>query len=67
MTGTTANLSTVSWGNPRASKTALLVHAADLVAPLVEVENTNHYDILYSAPLVTTEAIRGFLSGSQGA
>lgn len=34
---------------------------------LVEVENTNHYDILYSVPLVTTEAIRGFLSGSQGA
>lgn len=34
---------------------------------LVEVENTNHYDILYSAPTVTTEAIRDFLSGSQGA
>jgi lipase len=29
---------------------------------LVEVGNTNHYDILYSAPKTTVEAIRGFLS-----
>ena len=29
---------------------------------LLEVENTNHYDILYSAPKTTVEAIRGFLS-----
>lgn len=29
---------------------------------LVEVENTNHYDILYSAPTTTVEAIGGFLS-----
>ena len=29
---------------------------------LVEVENTNHYDILYSAPKTTVEAIRGFLA-----
>lgn len=33
---------------------------------LVEVENTNHYDILYSAPTITAEAIRGFLAGPQG-
>jgi pimeloyl-ACP methyl ester carboxylesterase len=33
---------------------------------LVEVENTNHYDILYSAPKTTVEAIRGFLTKSQG-
>jgi len=29
---------------------------------LVEVENTNHYDILYSAPRTTVEAIVGFLT-----
>jgi pimeloyl-ACP methyl ester carboxylesterase len=29
---------------------------------LVEVENTNHYDILYSAPPATVDAIRGFLA-----
>ena len=29
---------------------------------LVEVENTNHYDILYSAPKTTVEAIRRFLA-----
>jgi pimeloyl-ACP methyl ester carboxylesterase len=29
---------------------------------LVEVENTNHYDILYSAPETTVGAIRGFLA-----
>jgi lipase len=29
---------------------------------LVEVEDTNHYDILYSAPETTVEAIRGFLA-----
>lgn len=29
---------------------------------LVEVENTNHYDILYSAPPATVEAIKGFLA-----
>jgi pimeloyl-ACP methyl ester carboxylesterase len=29
---------------------------------LVEVGNTNHYDILYSAPKTTVEAIIGFLS-----
>ena len=28
----------------------------------VEVDNTNHYDILYSAPRTTVEAIIGFLS-----
>ena len=29
---------------------------------LVEVKNTNHYDILYSAPKTTVEAIRGFFT-----
>ena len=29
---------------------------------LVEVENTNHYDILYSAPLPAVDAVRAFLS-----
>jgi pimeloyl-ACP methyl ester carboxylesterase len=29
---------------------------------LVEVENTNHYDILYSAPRTTVEAIKGFFT-----
>jgi pimeloyl-ACP methyl ester carboxylesterase len=29
---------------------------------LVEVEDTNHYDILYSAPETTVEATRGFLA-----
>ncbi len=29
---------------------------------LVEVENTNHYDILYSAPPATVEAIKDFLA-----
>ena len=29
---------------------------------LVEVENTNHYDILYSAPPATVEAVRDFLA-----
>jgi pimeloyl-ACP methyl ester carboxylesterase len=29
---------------------------------LVEVENTNHYDILYSAPKTTVDAIRGSLA-----
>jgi pimeloyl-ACP methyl ester carboxylesterase len=29
---------------------------------LVEVENTNHYDILYSAPEATVEAVRAFLA-----
>ena len=29
---------------------------------LVEVEDTNHYDILYSAPPVTVEAVRAFLA-----
>ena len=31
---------------------------------LVEVENTNHFDILYSAPETTTRAIGDFLSGA---
>ena len=31
---------------------------------LVEVENTNHYDIIYSAPRTTVEAIRSFLATS---
>jgi pimeloyl-ACP methyl ester carboxylesterase len=31
---------------------------------LVEVEDTNHYDVLYSAPETTVEAIRGFLTGA---
>ena len=31
---------------------------------LVEVENTNHFDILYSAPETTTKAIGGFLVGA---
>ncbi len=30
---------------------------------LVEVENTNHYDILYSAPKTTVDAIEDFLAG----
>jgi pimeloyl-ACP methyl ester carboxylesterase len=30
---------------------------------LVEVEDTNHYDILYSAPKTTVDAIRDFLVG----
>ncbi len=30
---------------------------------LVEVENTNHYDILYSAPKTTVDAIHNFLAG----
>ena len=29
---------------------------------LVEIENTNHFDILYSAPEVTVDAIRAFLA-----
>ena len=29
---------------------------------LVEVENTNHYDILYSAPKTTVDAIEDFLA-----
>ena len=29
---------------------------------LVEVENTNHYDILYSAPKTTVDAIQNFLT-----
>ena len=29
---------------------------------LVEVENTNHYDILYSAPKSTVDAIQNFLT-----
>ncbi len=29
---------------------------------LVEVENTNHYDILYSAPKTTVDAIHNFLT-----
>ncbi len=29
---------------------------------LIEVENTNHYDILYSAPKTTVEAIHNFLA-----
>jgi pimeloyl-ACP methyl ester carboxylesterase len=29
---------------------------------LVEVDDTNHYDILYSAPETTVEAIKGFLA-----
>jgi pimeloyl-ACP methyl ester carboxylesterase len=29
---------------------------------LVEVEDTNHYDILYSAPPTTVEAIESFLA-----
>jgi pimeloyl-ACP methyl ester carboxylesterase len=29
---------------------------------LVEVKNTNHYDILYSAPKTTVDAIRGFFT-----
>jgi pimeloyl-ACP methyl ester carboxylesterase len=29
---------------------------------LVEVEDTNHYDILYSAPPITVEAVRAFLA-----
>jgi pimeloyl-ACP methyl ester carboxylesterase len=33
---------------------------------LVEVENTNHYDILYSAPRTTVEAIKGFLTTFEG-
>lgn len=34
---------------------------------LVEVENTNHYDVLYSAPKATVEATRGFLARLAGA
>ena len=30
---------------------------------LVEVENTNHFDIIYSAPETTTRAVEGFLVG----
>ncbi len=29
---------------------------------LVEIEDTNHYDILYSAPPITVEAVRAFLA-----
>ena len=29
---------------------------------LIEVENTNHYDIIYSAPQTTVEAVRAFLA-----
>ena len=29
---------------------------------LVEVEDTNHYDVLYSAPKTTVEAARAFLA-----
>lgn len=29
---------------------------------LVEIENTNHFDILYSAPEATVDAIRAFLA-----
>jgi pimeloyl-ACP methyl ester carboxylesterase len=32
---------------------------------LVEVEDTNHYDILYSAPEGAVEAIRGFLADAR--
>jgi hypothetical protein len=31
---------------------------------LVEVEDTNHYDILYSAPKTTVDAIRDSLAGA---
>jgi hypothetical protein len=31
---------------------------------LVEVEDTNHYDILYSAPKTTVDAIRESLTGA---
>ncbi len=34
---------------------------------LVEVENTNHYDVLYSAPETTVEAVRAFLARMAGA
>ena len=34
---------------------------------LVEVEDTNHYDVLYSAPETTVEAVRAFLSRVTGA
>ena len=33
---------------------------------LVEVENTNHFDIIYSAPETTTRAIGDFLAAAQG-
>ena len=56
MAALASNLRTVSWGDLDAPNTALLV------CTLVEVEDTNHYDILYSAPKTTVEAIRGFLA-----
>jgi pimeloyl-ACP methyl ester carboxylesterase len=33
---------------------------------LVEVEDTNHYDVLYSAPKTTVEAVRAFLARLAG-
>lgn len=33
---------------------------------LVEVEDTNHYDVLYSAPETTVEAVRAFLARMAG-
>jgi pimeloyl-ACP methyl ester carboxylesterase len=33
---------------------------------LVEVQGTNHYDVLYSAPEATVEAVRAFLARSAG-
>jgi hypothetical protein len=92
LTDATADLNTVSWGDPGAKDTVLLVHGltgrADafrararpnkaFILPLqdarrmqetipdcalVEVENTNHYDILYSAPKTTVNAVGDLLA-----
>jgi hypothetical protein len=51
-----SNLRTVSWGDLDAPNPALLV------CTVIEVEDTNHYDILYSAPKITVEAISGSLT-----
>jgi pimeloyl-ACP methyl ester carboxylesterase len=59
-------LSTVGLANPEEGfilppNDARRMQRAISDSSLVEVENTNHYDILYSAPPATVEAIKDFL------
>lgn len=60
-------LSTVGLANPEEGfilppEDAHQMQQAVPDSTLIEVENTNHYDILYSAPPTTVEAIRSFLA-----
>jgi len=64
-------LSTVGLAGPEEGfvlppQEARRMHETIFDSTLVKIENTNHFDILYSAPEATVDAIRAFLAQSSG-